>query len=79
MVAVHANRFLLFKVFEDLNSNLNPLDFNNALISSIPAIINKKFDKLCNLVEAKFSEAYPGNIFKNGERQLELSEEMSED
>jgi hypothetical protein len=74
LIAVHGNRFILFCVFSridlevlrDPNCDLKPmrtsceemaLDVLNAII---PAI-NKKFP-----------DAYPGNIFKNQDRQAEL-------
>lgn len=76
LVAVHANRFILFKVFEELKGSFGVGEFNEALLASVPEIVDRKFSLLYGLVEEKFSDGYPGNLFKNSERQSELSAEM---
>lgn len=76
LVAVHANRFILFKVFQDIKDQVKKSEDIQALLAIIPGLVNSKFDQLYRLVERKFPEGYPGNIFKNIERQLELSAEM---
>ncbi len=74
LIAVHGNRFILFRVFSQINLNdlkdesfdLEPLKVKcqqlalDTVKATIPAI-NKKFP-----------DAYPGNIFKNQDRQAEL-------
>jgi hypothetical protein len=73
LVAVHANRFILFKVFEDVNEQLRAGQDIDGLVTKIPAIVDSKFGQLTQLVEEKFPDGYPGNLFKNTERQSELS------
>jgi hypothetical protein len=74
LIAVHGNRFILFRVFSlidlnalsDPNIDLEPFRIEcedlaiDILNSVIPAIIEN------------FPDAYPGNIFKNQDRQAEL-------
>ena len=76
MIAVHANRFILFKVFEDFKTVSISNDNLPGLLKKIPALVDLKFKKLYSLVENKFPDSYPGNIFKNTERQTELSAEV---
>lgn len=73
LVAVHANRFILFKVFEDVSEQLRAGNDIDALIDKISGLVDRKFSQLYQLVEEKFSDGYPGNLFKNTERQSELS------
>lgn len=73
LVAVRANRFILFKVFEDLNAQLRAGHDIDGLITKISVLVDSKFDQLYQLVEDKFPDGYPGNLFKNTERQNELS------
>ncbi len=75
LVAIHANRFILFKVFQDLDVNLDD-HLDEEAMSSIPQRVSSRFDELYKLVEERFPDGYPGNLFKNSERQTELSNEM---
>lgn len=76
LVAVHANRFILFKVFEDVSEQLRAQNDIDGLIAKISGLVDSKFIKLYQLVEEKFPDGYPGNLFKNTERQSELSAAM---
>ncbi|WP_419828235.1 AIPR family protein [Sphingomonas sp.] len=73
LTSVHANRFILFYVYEFIG--------RAALESDRPVVeLESEARKLTSLTLAalneaiadKFPEAYPGNIFKNAERQAEL-------
>jgi hypothetical protein len=77
LVAVHANRFLLFKVFQELKDTRIDEELDDDLLNTLPALVDSKFGDLYTLVEKKFPDGYPGNLFKNSERQAELSAEMS--
>jgi len=73
LTAVHANRFILFVVFEILEldrSSDDPLEtISNVDISNITLAV---LEYVIAGVNDKFPDAYPGNIFKNTERQAEL-------
>lgn len=73
LVAVHGNRFILFKIFNDWSNGIPETD----IISSMPKIVEEKFDNLFRLVEEKFPDSYAGNLFKNNEKQEELYKAMS--
>ena len=49
LVAVHANRFILFKVFEDLAGKLLVGRVDDELMSSIEGIVDKRFKQLYSL------------------------------
>ncbi len=72
LVAVHANRFILFMVFESVGEQLRARHDIDGLIAEIPGLVDSKFDQLYKLVEEKFPDSYPGNLFKNIERQSDL-------
>jgi hypothetical protein len=72
LVAVHANRFILFQVFEKINEDLRGGDISDNLLSAVRGFVRFNLENLHRLVEEKFPDGYPGNIFKNTERQNEL-------
>lgn len=77
LVAVHANRFILFKIFEDIKDEIDSQSDILILLKKIPDLVDKKFEKLYQIVQRKFPDGYPGNLFKNTERQTELSVEVN--
>ncbi|HLI98245.1 MAG TPA: AIPR family protein [Bradyrhizobium sp.] len=74
LIAIHGNRFILFRVFSEIDlqklrdpkCDLVPIKVNceqlalNVLNAVVPAI------------NENFPDSYPGNIFKNQDRQAEL-------
>lgn len=76
LVATHGNRFILFRVFEQVGSKIKLQDVDEALSSEIVKITKNYLSLTCQLVEKHFPDAYPGNIFKNTERQTEISKEI---
>lgn len=71
LTAVHGNRFILFHVFETLRST-NPEHPE----AEARVIADKTLDTLLGLIPERFPEAYPGNVFKNQDRQAELLKEL---
>ncbi|WP_315733964.1 AIPR family protein [Bradyrhizobium sp. SZCCHNR1093] len=74
LIAVHGNRFILFCVFTQLD--LEKLRQSSIDLDPIKAHCQKlALDKLKAIIPAinkKFPDAYPGNVFKNQDRQIEL-------
>lgn len=74
LVATHANRFILFRVFEEIKHDIKENQVDEALQSAVSDLTSEFFRITFELVEERFPDAYPGNIFKNTERQSEISE-----
>ncbi|GBQ93645.1 AIPR family protein [Asaia krungthepensis] len=72
LVAVHANRFILFSVFEDLGADMG----GDNLLGTISHTVERKVASLFELVERIFPDSYPGNLFKNLEKQEEIFRKM---
>ena len=74
LVATHANRFILFRVFEEIKNDIKESDVDGHLEEAVKELTSEFFRMTFELVEERFPDAYPGNVFKNTERQSELSE-----
>jgi hypothetical protein len=73
LTSVHGNRFILFYVFSKLDrSNLESAADLENILKSAKKLTNSSLSSLISTISTKFPEAYPGNIFKNQERQMEL-------
>ena len=74
LMAVHGNRFILFYVFQHIN--LQDLGLAGTVLDPIKATCVQLADKCLDLVRSKtnelFPDSYPGNIFKNQDRQTQL-------
>jgi AIPR protein len=74
LIAVHGNRFILFCVFSQVD--LNELKDPNCDLDPVKAKCEQlALDTLNAIVPAineNFPDSYPGNIFKNQDRQAEL-------
>jgi hypothetical protein len=74
LIGVHGNRFILFRVFSqiDLNDLRNP-GFD---IEPVKAICEKlaliALSAIIPAINKNFPDSYPGNVFKNQDRQAEL-------
>jgi hypothetical protein len=74
LIAVHGNRFILFRVFSQINLD----DLKNESFDLEPVKVKCQQLALDTLkatipaINKKFPDAYPGNIFKNQDRQGEL-------
>ncbi|QDW36781.1 hypothetical protein FFI89_006270 [Bradyrhizobium sp. KBS0727] len=74
LIAVHGNRFILFRVLSQVNLGILK-DANCDLKPVMLKCEQLAFDTLNAIIPAinkKFPDAYPGNIFKNQDRQAEL-------
>ncbi|WP_420961542.1 AIPR family protein [Brucella sp. IR073] len=79
LVAVHGNRFILFCVFNLIDLNNIKYTQSDEEISNLCAEITRTItSSLIEIISNKFPEAYPGNIFKNQERQSELVAALGE-
>jgi hypothetical protein len=73
LTSVHGNRFILFYVFSKFNKGvLESTDEFDDLVKRAKKLTKSSLNSLITTIAAKFPEAYPGNIFKNQERQTEL-------
>jgi hypothetical protein len=80
LVAVHGNRFILFMVFSKIN--LSDLRKKSWRLKSHSEEIGKHVKSLlCKVLVAVTQlfpdNSYPGNIFKNQDRQYELQQEIT--
>ena len=76
LIAIHANRFILFIVFSNMTQD--QIDLFDDRSKVVKEIVDAHFAAIVELVEQKFPEAYPGNVFKNNERQVELLQAINE-
>lgn len=77
LIAVHGNRFILFYVFSKIGRTRLQSDENIADLESAGKLIaTDALARLRSEIPKRFPDAYPGNIFKNQERQTELLETL---
>jgi hypothetical protein len=73
LILIHSNRFFLFCMFEAMR--IAKLNLSEQL-PACEAVVERLFDKLKDAiikeVNSKFPDAYPGNVFKNYDRQNEI-------
>lgn len=78
LIAIHGNRFLLFYVFMHLN--LDDLKKEGVDMSAFGSQCRRLAKECLALMTPKinglFPDSYPGNIFKNQDRQAELLKEI---
>lgn len=74
LTAVHGNRFVLFNVFEAFNlESLRKSDFyDEATGKRCREIASDCLHKIIPVVNTSYPDSYPGNIFKNQDRQFEI-------
>lgn len=79
LIAVHGNRFILFYAFEhiDLASLKEPISEFDKLKATCIKLSNACLDKITPKINLMFPDSYPGNIFKNQDRQSELLKSIS--
>lgn len=74
LIAVHANRFILFWVFQQID--LAALAAADVALEGVKveceALALKCLDAVIGVIAVTLPDAYPGNIFKNQDRQAEL-------
>ena len=59
-------------IFQDEEFKFNAEPLTTDFLESVKRSTCKYLDMLIATVEENFPDAYPGNIFKNTERQVEL-------
>jgi len=73
LVSVHANRFILFTVFEDLAGSWDGSEeLTSDSLDYVRELTQRNLAIVCPLVNDLFPDGYPGNVFKNRERQEEI-------
>jgi hypothetical protein len=74
LIAVHGNRFILFTVFSQID--LDELKVPDISLDQRKAQCEQlaldSLHEIIPVINEKFPDAYPGNIFKNQDRQAEL-------
>jgi hypothetical protein len=78
LVAVHGNRFILYYLFEQFkrDGHFSELDFDQAqtvIRSAVETVLNATIP----VVQELFPDAYPGNVFKNNDRQQQILARIS--
>ena len=78
LVAVHGNRFILFYLFERLKAEgiFASFDFDQAALRT-QSTVEHVLKQLIAIIAAEYLEAYPGNVFKNTERQEHILGKLS--
>ncbi|MHB1302567.1 MAG: AIPR family protein [Acidiphilium sp.] len=73
LVAVHGNRFILYYLFEEFKK-IGLFEQHNFEkdAPSIKSMVGNVLERIIKKVPELFPEAYPGNIFKNNERQQQI-------
>jgi hypothetical protein len=78
LVSIHANRFILFTVFQEIGFNQETTEFvTSEKLQEVKDITRRNLAVIVPLVNELFPEAYPGNVFKNRERQAEILEQLT--
>ncbi|WP_143046824.1 hypothetical protein [Bradyrhizobium erythrophlei] len=74
LVAVHGNRFILFYVFNhiDLNQLKRPNVDLQQHVDECERLALICLEAIIPKINELFPDSYPGNIFKNQDRQAEL-------
>lgn len=79
LIAIHSNRFVLYLTFNNLDFKvLDNKPQSDEDISKAEIIAKGILAKITEIVGKRYPEAYPGNIFKNAERQAEIEKELIE-
>lgn len=77
LISVHANRFILFTVFREISERWqNEGQMPNDLLSMVRAITSRNLKVIIPLVNDLFPDGYPGNLFKNRDRQEEILKQL---
>jgi hypothetical protein len=73
LIAIHGNRFVLYYVFNhlDLTKLRQDIEFG-PIKTECEAIAEKCLGAITSKINELFPDSYPGNIFKNQDRQAEL-------
>lgn len=78
LTSVHANRFILFFVYEVLGADRLTSNEDIEVLKTAAADLARLALVQINLqITALYPDAYPGNIFKNNEKQAELLAALS--
>ena len=78
LTSVHANRFILFVVYEILgNSRIDSEEKIESLKSEAIDLTKALLAEINTQISSLYPDAYPGNIFKNNEKQAELFTALS--
>ena len=73
LISIHANRFILFTIFEELKFDLSqPVKITGTVEKEVRETTERNIAVIIPLVNDLFQEDYPGNVFKNRDKQQEL-------
>lgn len=77
LISVHANRFILFTVFRELPGDWeNEGQISANIFPQVREITNRNLAVITPLVNDLFPDGYPGNLFKNRDRQQEILDQL---
>lgn len=79
LVAVHGNRFILHRVFQQpaVKSFICRADIGDAIPTSIAHATAESFEELSTYVNAEYSDSYLAPLFKNRQKVREIVESLS--
>lgn len=73
LISVHANRFILFTVFRELGENwYSDGELSAEFLEEVKNMTSRNLAVIMPLVNDLFPDGYPGNVFKNRDRQDEI-------
>jgi AIPR protein len=73
LISVHANRFILFTVFREIAGTWeDEIELTGEILTKVRDITRRNLAVVTPLVNDLFADGYPGNVFKNRERQEEI-------
>ena len=73
LISVHANRFILFTVFREIGEEWHAEgDLSTELLDRVKELTRRNLAVITPLVNDLFPDGYPGNVFKNRDRQNEI-------
>ena len=78
LIAVHGNRFILYYFFSIFKKEgrFAKADFASDL-GEIKPLVNDTLSKITPVVNELYPDAYPGNVFKNNDRQAQILAKVS--
>ncbi len=74
LIVIHGNRFVLFRVFSqiDLNELNDVLVYLETIKAQSEKLANECLNSIIPQINSLYPDSYPGNIFKNQDRQTQL-------
>ena len=80
LVAVHSNRFVLYLAFKKIEFEIfSDCSLSTERIDDAVTLSQTILKKVITIITDNYPDAYPGNIFKNAERQAEIEKVIDQE